>query len=136
MSLVNLLKGNVDVAAVDDIDVRNYLDLTSGTDEQPGAVYTVKKDAAAPFADLAGAQFVIIKPIPVINIPLEANDAFVSRDVLDKIVAALTAGRVKDDQLLFRPAGSTMAGLFMEPHCFVKITDADYDAMRTILGIK
>ncbi len=136
LSLVNLLKGNVDVSAVDDIDVQNYLELTSGTDEQPGAVYKVKKDASAPFSDLAGAQFVIIKVIPVLNTPLEANAAFLSQETIDKVVTALTDDKVKDDQLLFRPKGSSMAGLFMQPHRFVKITDADYDTMREILGLK
>lgn len=136
MSLVNLLKGNVDISAVDDIDVRNYLDLTSGTDEQPGAVYTVKKDAAAPFTELAGAQFVVVMAIPVLNTPVEVNDAFLSPETVSKIVTALTADKVKDDQVLFRPVGSSMAGLFMQPHRFVKINDADYSDMRQILGLK
>jgi phosphonate transport system substrate-binding protein len=136
MSLANLLKGTVDISAVDDIDVRNYLELTSGTDEEPGAVYTVKKDAAAPFAELAGAQFVIIKTIPVMNTPVEANVSVLDQKTVDQIVNALTGEKVKDDQLLFRPKGSSMAGLFMEPHCFVRVSDYDYDGMRRILGLK
>lgn len=136
LSLANLLMGKVDVSAVDDIDVMSYLDLTSGTDNQEGAIYTVRKGADAPFTDLAGAQFVIIKTIPVLNTPFEANDAFLSQGTLDKIVRALTADKVKNDQLIFRPKGSTVAGLFLQPHRFVKIEDAWYNPMRQILGIQ
>ncbi len=135
LSLANLLKGNVDISAVDDIDVKSYLELTSGTDEQPGAVYRVKKDAVAPFTDLTGQEFVIIKVIPVINTPLEANASVLSRDNIDKIVTALTSDRVKDDPILFRPTNTSMAGLFMQPHRFVKVSDSDYDTMRQILGL-
>ncbi len=135
LSLVNLLKGKADISAVDDIDVKNYLELTSGADEQPGAVYTVKKDADAPFTDLAGMQFVIVKSIPVLNTPIEANDAFLSQDTINKIIAALTDDKVKDNQNLFRTVGSSMAGLFMLPHRFVKISDTDYNEMRQVLGI-
>ncbi len=136
LSLVNLLKGKVDISAVDDIDVKNYLELTSGTDEQPGAVYTVKKDADTPFTDLAGVQFVIVKSIPVLNTPVEANDAFISQDTINKIITALTSDKIKDNQNLFRPIGTSMAGLFMQPHRFVKISDEDYNGMRQVLGIK
>lgn len=136
LSLVNLLKGNVDVSAVDDIDVQSYLDLTSGTDETPGAVYTVRKDAEAPFADLAGAQFVIITVIPVFNTPLEANKAFLDQATINKIIAGLTADKVKNNELLFRPKDSKAAGLFKQPHKFVTVDDSWYDPMEQILGVK
>ncbi len=136
LSLVNVLKGNSDVSAVDDIDVQNYLELISGTDETPGAVYEVRKDAESPFADLRGQQFVVIMAIPVFNTPIECNKAFLKPETIKKIVAALTADKVKDNQLIFRPVGSKAAGLFMQPHRFVAVDDAWYDPMRQILGIK
>ena len=46
----------------------------------------MKKGADAPFDTLAGAQFVIIKSIPVQNTPFEANDAFLDQPTIDKIV--------------------------------------------------
>jgi phosphonate transport system substrate-binding protein len=136
LSLANLLMGKVDISAVDDIDVMNYLDLTAGADTREGAVYTVHKGADAPFTDLAGTQFVIIKSIPVLNTPFEANDAFLSQETLEKIVHALTADTVKENPLIFRPKGSTVAGLFVQPHRFVKVEDAWYNPMRQILGIQ
>jgi len=135
MSLANLLKGVVDISAVDDVDVSSYLDLTSGTENQPGAVYTIRKGADAPFSDLAGSQFVVIKSIPILNTPLEANSAFLSPDVINKIVTALTSDKTKNDEAIFTPKDSTAASLFTQPHRFVKILDSDYDGMRKALGL-
>ena len=136
LSLANLLMGKVDISAVDDIDVRSYLDLSSGTDNQEGAVYTVKKGADAPFDTLAGAQFVIIKSIPVQNTPFEANDAFLDQPTLDKITQALVSDKVTNDPMVFQPKGGSGAGLFVQPHRFVKVDDAWYDPMRQVLGIQ
>jgi phosphonate transport system substrate-binding protein len=136
LSLANLLMGKVDVSAVDDIDVRSYLDLSQGTDNQEGAVYTVRKGAEAPFADLGGAQFVIIKSIPVLETPFEANNAFIDQTAIDKIVQALMADSTTKNPAIFRPKDSTTAGLFVQPHRFVKVEDAWYDPMREVLGIQ
>lgn len=136
LSLANLLMGKVDISAVDDIDVKSYLDLTTGTDNQEGAVYTVKKGADAPFDTLAGAQFVIVKSIPVQNTPFEANDAFLDQPTLDKITQALVSDKVTNDPMVFQPKDSSGAGLFTQPHRFVKVADAWYDPMRQILGIQ
>ncbi len=136
LSLANLLMGKVDISAVDDIDVRSNLDLTSGTDNEEGAVYTVKKGADSPFDTLAGAQFVIIKSIPVQNTPFEANNAFIDQPTIDKIVAALIADKVTNDPMIFQPKGASGAGLFAQPHRFVKVDDTWYDPMRKVLGIQ
>ncbi len=135
LSLANLLMGKVDVAAVDDIDVMSYLEHASGTDNKEGAVYAVRKGADAPFTDLAGAKFVIIKSIPVLNTPFEANAGFLKQETIAKIVQALTADTVKDNQAIFRPQGSSVAGLFVQPHRFVTVEDAWYNPMRQVLGL-
>ncbi|MDA8426619.1 MAG: phosphate/phosphite/phosphonate ABC transporter substrate-binding protein [Treponema sp.] len=136
LSLANLLMGKVDVAAVDDIDVQSYLDLTSGTANQEGSVYTIKKGADAPFDSLAGAQFVVIKSIPVQNTPFEANNAFLDQATIDKITAALLSDKVTNDPLVFAPKDAQGAALFVQPHRFVKVDDSWYDPMREVLGIK
>ena len=47
-SVVNLLSGDADAAAFDDVDVDMYLDLVSGEPNSVGAVYQAKADAEAP----------------------------------------------------------------------------------------
>jgi phosphonate transport system substrate-binding protein len=136
LSLANLLLGKVDISAVDDIDVASYLDLVSGTENQEGAVYKVRKGADAPFADLAGKQFVIIKSIPVFTTPFEANDAFLDQATIDKIVQGLTSDQVTNNEAIFRPKGSKAAGLFRQPHRFLKAQDSWYDPMRKVLNIQ
>ena len=136
LSLANLLLGKVDISAVDDIDVRSYLDLTSGTDNQEGAVYTIRKGAEAPFDTLGGAQFVVIKSIPVQNTPLEANDSVLDKATLDKITQVLISDKVTNDSMVFQPKGGSGAGLFSQPHRFLKVDDSWYDPMRKVLGIQ
>ncbi|MGO8692632.1 MAG: phosphate/phosphite/phosphonate ABC transporter substrate-binding protein [Rectinemataceae bacterium] len=135
LSLASMLMGKVDVAAVDDIDVKSYLELSSGTDDQEGAAYTVKKGADAPFDALGGAQFVIIKSIPVQNTPFEANDSVLDQATLDKITAALISDKVTNDPMVFEPKSDSGAGLFSQPHRFVKVDDSWYNPMRQVLGL-
>ena len=134
LSLANLLKDKVDICAVDDVDVSQYLELTSGKDNQEGAVYTVKKGADAPFADLVGKQFVVIKSIPVQNTPLEANSSVLSQETLDAITNALIADSTTKDEKIFAPKGSD-GSLFVQPHCFLKVDSSWYDDMRKVLGV-
>lgn len=133
LSLVNVLTGKSDISAVDDIDVAQYVDLSQGKDNEEGAVYTVKQGADAPFNTLAGAQFEIIKSIPVLNTPIEANSAFLSQKTLDAITQALTSDQTTKDPLIFAPSGSK-GSVFVQPHRFLKVEDSWYDPMRKVLG--
>ncbi len=135
LSLVNVLTGRSDVSAVDDLDVLQYVKLISGIDNTEGAVYAVKDGADAPFTDLAGEQFVIIKSIPVFNTPVEANSAFLTRETLDKITEALVSDEVTNDPKIFAPKG-TKGSVFVSPCRFLKVKDAWYNPMREVLGIK
>jgi phosphonate transport system substrate-binding protein len=134
LSLYSLLTGKADVAAVDDIDVAGYVQLAQGTDEAPGAVYTVRQDAADPFTKLGGAQFVIIDSIPVLNTPIEANSNVLSQETLDKITQALTSNQVTNDPLIFAPQ-SSQYGIFTQPDRFLKVDDAWYNPLRQALGM-
>jgi phosphonate transport system substrate-binding protein len=133
LSLVNLLTGKVDVAAVDDIDVVNYVDLTSGEENKLGSVYTVKKGAEAPFDQLAGAQFVVIKALPVMNAPIMVNTEAISSKTVETITAALTSDRVTNNQKIFFPEDSKAKGLgFVQPQKFLKVTDDWYQPIRDL----
>jgi phosphonate transport system substrate-binding protein len=134
LSLVNLLSGKTDIAAVDDIDVNQYVSLTSGKENEPGAVYTVKKDADAPFNTLAGAQFVVIKAVPILNTPIQANGSYLRQKTLNAIVKALTSDAAAKNELLFAPQGAK-GTIFKQPRRFVKVTDSWYAPLRKVLGL-
>ena len=57
---MNLLSGDADAAAFDDVDVDMYLDLVSGEANSIGAVYKAKDDAEAPVDSVRGKEFTII----------------------------------------------------------------------------
>lgn len=135
LSLVNLLTDKADIAAVDDVDVAQYVDLVSGKINAEGAVYKVRKNADAPFDTLADSQFVIIKSIPVQNTPLEANSAVLSQKTMDAITKALTSEKVTKNTKIFIPAGGK-GGIFVQPHKFLKVTDAWYSPMKKQLGLE
>ena len=133
LSLVNVLTGKSDISAVDDIDVAQYVDLSSGKDNETGAVYTVKQGADAPFNTLAGSQYEVITSIPVLNTPVEANCAALSKKTLDAITQALTSDQTTADPKIFAPKGAK-GSVFVQPHRFLKVADSWYDPMRKVLG--
>lgn len=135
LSLVNLLSDRAEVAAVDDIDVASYVTLTSGKDNEIGAVYTVNKGADAPFDSLAGAQYFVIKSIPVQNTPFEANSNFLTKKTINAIAKALTSEEVTKNPKIFMVKG-TKGSMFVQPHCFVQVKDSWYNPMRKVLGLK
>ena len=135
LSLVNVLAGRSDVSAVCDFLVTAYVNLVSGKDNTAGAVYAVKKDAGAPFAGVRGKEFVIIKSIPVLNPPVEVNSAYLSEKTMKEIADVLTSDAVANNPKIFAPAGSKGSD-FTRPARFVKVSDAWYDPMRQVLGIK
>jgi phosphonate transport system substrate-binding protein len=135
LSLVNALTGRSDVSAVCDFLVTAYVNLVSGKDNTAGAVYEIKKDAAAPFTALGGKQFVIIKSIPVLNPPVEVNSAYLSDKTMKAITDVLSSDEVANNPKIFAPTNSQSSD-FQRPARFVKVTDSWYDAMRKVLGIE
>jgi len=135
LSLVNVLTGRSDVAAVCDFLVAPYVDLVAGKDNTAGAVYAVKKDAGAPFSAVRGKEFVVIKSIPVLNPPIEVNSEYLSEKTMKAIADVLSSDAVANNQKIFAPAGSKYSD-FQTPARFVKISDAWYDPMRKVLGVK
>lgn len=135
LSLVNVLTGRSDVAAVCDFLVAPYVKLVSGTDNTAGAVYTIKKDAGAPFTAVQGKEFVVIKSIPVLNPPIEVNSEYLSEKTMKAIADVMSSDAVANNPKIFAPAGSKNSD-FQRPARFVKISDAWYDPMRKVLGMK
>jgi len=135
LSLVNVLTGRSDVSAVCDFLVTAYVNLVAGKDNTAGAIYEIKKDAAAPFTALGGKQFVIIKSIPVLNPPVEVNSAYLTDKTMKAIADVLSSDEVANNPKIFAPA-NTPGSDFQKPARFVKVTDSWYDPMRKILGIE
>jgi phosphonate transport system substrate-binding protein len=134
LSLVNALTGRSDVSAVCDFLVTAYVNLVSGKDNTAGAVYEIKKDAAAPFTALGGKQFVIIKSIPVLNPPVEVNSGYLTQKTMKAIADVLSSDEVANNPKIF--AATSQGSDFQKPARFVKVTDSWYDPMRKVLGIE
>lgn len=132
LSLVNILTDKSDISAVDDVDVVSYVDLTSGTENMPGAVYTVKKDAADPFSKLAGAQYVVIKSIPVMNGPIAVNSGALSQKTIDAMIQALTSDETTNNPEIFLPKDSKVKGFFNQPQRFLTTDDTWYQPIRDL----
>lgn len=136
LSLVSVLMGRADVGAVCDFLVAPDVTLVSGTDNHVGAVYRVKPGEAAPFSAVAGKEFVVIQSIPVLNPPVEVNSRYLDAKTMREITRVLTSDKVADDPKIFAPASQANASDFQRPARFVKVTDAWYDPMRKVLGIR
>lgn len=134
LSLSSVLTGKTDLGAVDDEDVAPYVDLTSGKESEEGSVYTIKNNADAPFNTLGGSQFVVIKSIPVLNAPIEANKSVLTQKTIDAIVKALTSDKVKNDEKIFAPKNAK-GSVFVQPHKFLKVEDSWYNPMRKALSL-
>ncbi|ATW28753.1 phosphonate ABC transporter substrate-binding protein [Candidatus Formimonas warabiya] len=130
LSLVNVISDKADVAAVDDIDVVSYVDLTEGSDNTPGAVYTVKQDATDPFSKFPGAQYVVIKAMPVMNGPFMVNTEALSQETIDAVTQALTSDEVTNNPKIFLPEDAAYKGMFNQPQRFLTVEDAWYNPIR------
>ena len=130
-SAVNLLSGKCDVAAFDDQDLAPYVQLNSGKDNTPGAVYEVAKGASAPFDTLTGKQYTVIAAYPVLNGPFAYNSKSLSAGDAQKILATMTSSAVANDKTLFDPSGK---GLFTKTQNeqFIKVTDDWYLPIRNL----
>ncbi|NQX60478.1 phosphate/phosphite/phosphonate ABC transporter substrate-binding protein [Paenibacillus qinlingensis] len=134
-SAVNLLNGKADVAAFCDTCVANYIELSSGTENTPGAVYKVKQGAAEPFNTQVGKEFEVISVTPVLNQPIVINTGTVSVEDTKKIKDALTSDAVTNNPLIFIPKDSKEPGMFKQKtgkEKFLGVDDAFFNPIRTL----
>ncbi|MFR3092376.1 MAG: PhnD/SsuA/transferrin family substrate-binding protein, partial [Eggerthella lenta] len=127
-SLVNLLSGDADAAAFDDVDVDMYLDLVSGEANSIGAVYKAKDDAEAPVDSVRGKEFTIIAITPVLNSPICFNEEAISDDDRTKISTTSDGGQHGHIHRS-RTSARTFEG---SKACFVKTDDAWYEPIRKL----
>lgn len=131
-SAVNLLTDKVDVAAFCDVCVGNYVELASGTQNTPGAIYKVRQDAAEPFNTVPGAEFVSISVTPVLNAPFIVNTENVSEETRNKILEAMTSDETTNNPKIFVPKDSEFKGLWKQPERFLKVEDAWFNPIREL----
>jgi len=137
-SCVNLLQGDADVAAFDDIDVDMYLAVPEGERDavnQPGAVYGVAEGAAQPFDRVQGASFGIIQSTPVLNGPIVYNADVLPEDVKDKILEGMTSAEVAGNEQLFAPEDAEGTGAIWslgDTAGFIAVDDEWYDPIRAL----
>jgi phosphonate transport system substrate-binding protein len=132
-SAVNLLSGNVDVAAFCDIELQPYVELKSGEESTVGSVYTVKAGADAPFDQYVGRDFTVIAVTPVFNGPNVYNPKNLSKDEIKAIQDLFTSEEVANNELLFyddKVEGAV--GLYKKSssHGYVLTSDSWYDPYR------
>ena len=137
-SCVNLLQGDADVAAFDDIDVDMYLAVPEGERDavnQPGAVYGVAEGAAQPFDRVQGKEFGIIQSTPVLNGPIVYNADVLPEDLKDKILEGMTSAEVAGNEQLFAPEDAEGTGAIWskgDTAGFIAVEDEWYDPIRAL----
>lgn len=135
-SAVNLLSGDADAAAFDDVDVDMYFDLVEGEANTVGAVYQVKADAEAPFDSVRGEQFTIIGISAVLNAPFCFNEDAIDEETRTKIVDYFCSDAVADDPAIFiDPEDEDAKSIFTKDSDamgFVEVTDDWYDPIREL----
>lgn len=132
---VNLLTGKADVAAFCDTCVANYVDLSSGTANTPGAVYKVKQGAAEPFNTQVGKEFSLISVTPVLNSPFAINTGTVSAEDVKKLKDVLISDAVTKNTKIFLPKDSKDAGVFKQKsgkEKFLPVDDAFFGPVRML----
>lgn len=136
-SAINLLKGDVDVAAFDDIDLTAFLKVTEGSYDKPGSVFTVKDDADAPFAEFKGKQLVNISVLPVQNGPFVVNTKALSKTDVDAITKRFTSKDFTNNKNLFSDGKSKTPTLWQKKSdktVLLKVDDAWYKPTHELVG--
>lgn len=134
-SLANLLTGKADAAVFCDLCVADDIELSSGTENMPGAVYKVKTGAAEPLQALAGKAFTIISVTPVLNPPFAINTGTISSEDQQKLLDAFTSDEVSGNPGIFLPEDAEGSGLFKQTsgmERFLPVDDAWYHPIREL----
>jgi phosphonate transport system substrate-binding protein len=111
------------------------VDLESGTDSKPGAVYKVKEGAAEPFNTLTGKEFSLISTTPVLNSPITMNTETVSTEDQKKLEALFTSDAVTKNTKIFLPKDSKETGIFKQKsgnEKFLTVDDAWFNPIREL----
>lgn len=133
-SLMNLLGGNADVAAVCDNCITTYIEEepVEGEANEPGATYEVKEGAEAPFNNLAGEQFTVVQSSAVLNEPVVVNQDNLDEETIQSLEDAFTSEAMNTDNRIWSEPGSESNAILEKEgdSQFVPATDEWYNQMR------
>jgi phosphonate transport system substrate-binding protein len=132
-SAINLIAGNVDVAAFCDIELQPYIEIKSGEANTVGAVYAVKADADAPFDAHSEKEFTVIACTPVFNGPNAVNPKNLSAEEIKAITDLFTSEEVTGNEKIFFDGDDPNAyGLYKigSSKGYVAVDDSWYDPYR------
>lgn len=136
-SAINLLKGDVDVAAFDDGDLTPFLKVIEGSYDKVGSTFTVREDADKPFAEFKGKQLVNISVLPVQNGPFVVNTKALSKEDTDAIVKRFTSEKITENKDLFSDGKGKAATLWQKKSAktkLLKVDDAWYKPTHELVG--
>ncbi|VDG17969.1 phosphate/phosphite/phosphonate ABC transporter substrate-binding protein [Lactiplantibacillus mudanjiangensis] len=136
-SAVNLLKGDVDVAAFDDTDLMPYLKVSKGSWTKLGSTFEVKSNAEAPFGNLKGKKVVNIAMMPVQQGPWVYNTKALSKDDQAKITKEFTSKSFADNKEIFSAPNAKTPKLFPKTSAksqLVKVNDKWYAPTHKLVG--
>ncbi|WP_125568263.1 phosphate/phosphite/phosphonate ABC transporter substrate-binding protein [Companilactobacillus insicii] len=136
-SAVNLLKGDADVAAFDDIDLAPFLEVSEGSYDKVGSTFKVKDDAEAPFADFKGKEMINISVLPVQNGPFVVNTESLSEKDQKAIQKRFTSKDVTENPKLFAKEGSKTPTLWQKKSAkttLLPVNDDWYKPTHELVG--
>lgn len=130
-----LVDGKAEVAAFCDIELANYIELKSGTENTVGAVYAIRQNADAPFnTSVRGNEFVLIAVSPVFNGPNVYNPKNLSDTEIKAIRDLFTSAEVTNNRKIFidTVANPEAKGLYniASSKGYVLVSDDWYNAYR------
>ena len=135
-SAVNLLSGNAEAAAFNDVDIAQYVDLVSGEPNAVGSVYKVKDDAEAPFDSVRGEQFTILEVTPVLNAPFCYNTDSLTEDEQNAITEAMCSSETASNPAIFYDGedenATGLAEKISDKCCYIPVEDSWYDPIRNL----
>jgi len=137
-SFFNVLTGKADIGAFCNSCIKEYVEWTKGTydDPSPGDIIRVIDNADAPFDQVTGTEVVLVATVPVLNAPLVMNTNLLSDEEVKALQDAFTSDETAANPLIFTPKDSDIKGLFREGQRFVLVEDEWYDPIRVLSGLK
>lgn len=133
-SAINLINGNADVAAFCDTCVGNYVEVVEGEENKVGSVYKVRDDAAEPFNNVTGSEFILMSVTPVLNAPFVANTEVLSDEDFTTIQDLFASDEMANNEKIFVPEDSEEKGLFSKSadERFVPVEDEWFNPIREL----
>jgi phosphonate transport system substrate-binding protein len=135
-SLVNLLRGDVDVAAFDDIDNLSYVEEVDGNWGEDGATLKVKSNPAAPFDTVANESFYILKALAVQNGPIIVNKGAMDDKTFQALQDAFTSEELLNNKALSsdgKDDKNKTVFTFKAGQKYVTVDDEWYEPTRQII---